>query len=86
MSDISKSIWAISVLATLVASLVLFIPYEYVAEQTGISLLAFIAIICVVEICMATIVAYLIYSLRKVRIEKEEKRDGDWDYYPQDID
>lgn len=81
MHNFPRKFWILSAFALVVASLVLFVPYELVKEVTGLSFAVFLVTVSLVEFACAAVIMYFFMKYRRGR----EKRESEWTYHPDDF-
>jgi len=73
-----KKFWIITGLSLIIASGVLFIPFNTIHQLTGISFLPFLLFVLIVEFICALVVAWQILKHK----DDEEARESQWRYHP----
>lgn len=78
-------VWILGSVMALIACVALFIPYEYVQENYGISFPVFFGIMCLIELLTALVIIVFVQRQRRKNEEMRKEKDGDWKYYPDEL-
>lgn len=78
-------VWILASIMALIACIALFIPYEYVQQNYGVSFPVFFGIICLIELVTAVVIVIFLQRQKTKHEENRKEKDGDWRYYPDEM-